>query len=524
MAIATGAHAPMDKASKAQLVNLYFRLPQLLFLGFFYLLIFYLLKRLTGSLWTALFSSTFILLSPIIVGISQIINPDSLLWALGFAAILSYLIHLKEASKRFAFLAAFFLGACLLTKYTSVILIPFFLVAMLSYALEFHAQWGDDLPQKIKRYAWSFFIVSLGGLLLYAIALPDNLTSFSNFLKGSIGFKGAYIFFLAVFVVNSLLLCDAFFADSTFLKKTFRPLLHLQKIFKYFVPAAMLLIFGIIILDGAITHDAAGLFLIPFDASTKQFFAFGITWQLILRQFTPLVFSLSPLVLLLLMCAWVLSLGKKYDTQTNWLVFILSFFLLVFVSAVTQEKVPLSIRYSIMMYPVVFALAGLGLEKMLVMGKKSFIFQSLFFLLIVGIGVVSLWQIKPFYFNYTNMLLPQKYVIADGWGYGGYEIAQYLNALPGATNLRIWSDYNGLCVFFNGSCAENKLTMQNILDKNASTENGLPNFSYFISSRRGVNTSGDFWGNLKEEYGSKNIFTLTIGARPQNSLNIYINK
>ena len=62
------------------------------------------------------------------------------------------------------------------------------------------------------------------------------------------------------------------------------------------------------------------------------------------------------------------------------------------------------------------------------------------------------FRIRPFYFNYTNLLLPQKIIINDAWGYGGYEAAQYLNTLPNAKNSAIWSDYYGVCEFFVGRC------------------------------------------------------------------------
>jgi 4-amino-4-deoxy-L-arabinose transferase-like glycosyltransferase len=524
--IMTGTHPAMDKISKAQLVNLYFRLPQLIFLGLFSLLLFFLLKKLTDSFWIALFFYSFGLLSPAIIGISQIINPDALLWAFGFAAMLSYFLHLKENSKSYAFLAALFFGLCLLTKYTSVILIPFFLLVMFSYIIEYKDEWKDDLLKRTNFHAVSYLAVVSGGLLIYAILLPDNLINFGHFLKGSIGLKGSYKLFILIFVADLLLLADGMFFKNYLLEKSYRFLAYLQKIAKYLTSGLALLIFLAVILDVTILRDKGGLFIVPFDASAKQFFAFGITWRVALRQFMPLIFSLSPLVLLLSLYTWLLSLAKakKLDKQTSWLVFMLSSFLLLFIAASSKEAVPLTMRYSIMLYPIMFALAAIGLAALFDIEKKKFTFQAGLFLLIIAIGLVSLWQAKPFYFNYTNSLLPDKYVIADGWGYGGFEIAQYLNNMPNSSTMRIWSDYNGVCVFFNGSCVANKLTMQDIQESNVSSGKGLPQFSYFISSRRGTNTAKDLWEDLKDEYGSKKIYTLTIGGRPANSLSVYENK
>ncbi|MEP7162262.1 MAG: hypothetical protein ABI747_00650, partial [Candidatus Moraniibacteriota bacterium] len=54
--------------------------------------------------------------------------------------------------------------------------------------------------------------------------------------------------------------------------------------------------------------------------------------------------------------------------------------------------------------------------------------------------------------NYMNGFLPKKMLLTDSWGYGGYEAAQYLNALPDAKNLTVWSDYYGVCEFLVGKC------------------------------------------------------------------------
>ncbi len=64
--------------------------------------------------------------------------------------------------------------------------------------------------------------------------------------------------------------------------------------------------------------------------------------------------------------------------------------------------------------------------------------------------------------------------MTDAWGYGGYEAAEYLNALPDAKNLTAWSDYYGFCEFFVGKC----LTAYNF-DKNTISPD------YYVLTRRG---------------------------------------
>ena len=107
-------------------LNFIFRLPLLIFNGLFCLFLFWLIKKVTENDWIAAFTASFILLSPILLGISRIVNPDSLLWNLSFASILSFFLYLKSEQKKFALLTTFLLGLLLITKYTSVILFPFF--------------------------------------------------------------------------------------------------------------------------------------------------------------------------------------------------------------------------------------------------------------------------------------------------------------------------------------------------------------------------------------------------------------
>jgi 4-amino-4-deoxy-L-arabinose transferase-like glycosyltransferase len=522
-AVLSGKHAPMNKIDKAELVNLYFRLPQLIFLGLFSLLIFYLLRKLFENKWIAIFSTSFILLSPALIGISQIINPDSLLWAFGFAAILSYFIHLKSKSKKYALLAGLFFGLCLLTKYTSVVLIPFFMLAMISYILENNDEKNEDFSRSVLFYGLSFYGAIALGLLLYAIILPDNLISLDHFLKGSIGLKGSFGYFLAVFLFNAFLLVDAKFFKSYVFKKVFVISKNIQFFSKYLLAIILLGIFLVVLFDVIIFKDFFGFFAIEFDASVKQFFALGFTWKVFIRQMLPLIFSLSPMVIIFVITAWVLSLMGKLNKQNNWIVFISSVFIVVFVAASTLQKVPLSMRYSIMLYPIIFTLAAISLAEIVNIFAKRKRCYWFIYGLVLFFGFASLWQVKPFYFNYTNILLPEKYIIADAWGYGGYEAAIFLNQLENGRNIRIWSDYNGVCVFYNGDCVANKLTMQNILRDQEDAGKSLPKFGYFVSSRRGYNTARSLWDNLNMKYASEKIYSSKIGNSKLNFLNIYKN-
>jgi 4-amino-4-deoxy-L-arabinose transferase-like glycosyltransferase len=85
----------------------------------------------------ALLGVIFIGLSPILVGISTILNPDSLLWIFTSLSVLSYFTYLKEKKSSFLVFSGIFLGLSLLTKYVANILFIFFFgMIFLEYIFE----------------------------------------------------------------------------------------------------------------------------------------------------------------------------------------------------------------------------------------------------------------------------------------------------------------------------------------------------------------------------------------------------
>ena len=106
-------------------INFVFRLPIYLFCVLLLPLFYFLLRKLFDET-TALVSFTLIGLSPILLGISLIINPDSLLWLFLPLSLLSYLVFQKNNQSRYLYATGMLLGAALLTKYVANILYVFF--------------------------------------------------------------------------------------------------------------------------------------------------------------------------------------------------------------------------------------------------------------------------------------------------------------------------------------------------------------------------------------------------------------
>jgi hypothetical protein len=107
-----------------------------------------------------------------------------------------------------------------------------------------------------------------------------------------------------------------------------------------------------------------------------------------------------------------------------------------------------------MVFPLSLVLAGIGTEKIayffrLEEGKKL-LFAALG---TFAIGAYSLILSFPFYESYASSLLPLRYSTdLKDMGSGSYEAAEFLNSLPGAENISIWTDKTGVCYFFRGNC------------------------------------------------------------------------
>lgn len=517
--ILSGAIAPLAGPEKAQLVNLYFRLPLLIFNGLFSLFLFFLVRKLTKNDWIALLTAGFILLSPILLGISQIINPDALLWLFAFSSLVSFLIFLEDPSWKYALSAGFFFGLALLSKYSSIILLPFLFAVLVIYLIRNVREMEvERIAGEIKKRAWGYLAIIFGALLVYAVLLPDNLVNFNHFMKGGLGFRGMQYFFLSIFAVDLLLIADARFGRARVLRMMSVRLGWAEKYFRLLVSAALLIIFAAVCLNGMLASDPLKLFRYPFDAPVSTVFHNMAAWKIFLMQFLPLVFSVSPLVLLALGWTWINSFrkGARYD----WLVFVLSFFVLTVIAASMNQKVILSVRYSIMLYPAVFLLAAIGAEELLQLDKRKVLPGAGIFAAIVIFLLISLAGSQPFYFNYSNFLLAKNHSISDAWGYGGYEAAQYLNDLPGGGDLNILADYNGACVFINGDCHANKVTIEGLLS-NVEKKGEIYSFDYLVSTRRGRMLGNRLWKDLNVQYDLVLEKEFRINGDPSNFVRIY---
>ena len=494
-----------------------FRLPAVLFNGIFALFFLWIIWKITKNSWLALWSFILILLSPVLIGISQIVNPDGLLWTFSTAVLLSFIAYLQTTEKKMVFFSALFLGLALLTKYTAIILVPFLFVLTVFYYLEKIKIWQEEKKEIAKiflRNAIAYLVILVGMTVVFAILMPASILKPIYLYLGTIGFSGMQFLMLPIIFLQIIIIGEAFFWKSKF---SIRLISFFQKFWGKYAKilfGILALSFILIFVNYSLGHDFLKFERIPFDTYQDPLF-YHSPWLIkFLLEFRPLVYAITPIILLGVLFLWLKALIKKL--KYNFLTLSLSAFILVFIMASIQEKLLNIVRYSIMVYPLLAIMAGLALDEIFA-NKKYNRWLIAVTILILSFG--SLWLICPYYLDYTNKLLPKKYIISDSWGQGGYEVTQYLNALPNAKNLNVWSDSTGVCEFFIGTCVKAKC----VLPENKRA------YDYTVFNRRGeilyyqsVNKSpkNQCWINemisQKIENTKKPTFNLSIDGRSQN--------
>ncbi len=436
-----------------------FRFPLLLANLFFLLVSFFLLRTAFQSDWVALLATLFTATSPILVGISQISNPDAILWSIGFAAIAGYLAWLRTYRFRFLFFAALFFGFALLAKYAALILLPFFLFFSLVFFL---FEKNDDASfHKIFREHLLFFLaLPIIACCVFAFFLPAVLVNpdgfsktlaenFPKFNPKTLGI-GLLLFtlpFLDAFLFRSRI----FLAIKRFwTKKPYTGIRPLPLVFLFAALVGMRYAFPQWDIFSAIPFDMK-------DLSNARYYAKSPLniWEKIFLETNPFLFSLAPLTLFGIFVSWILAtFQKNFRFLFEVTVLSLSFFYFLLVLIIGNTLgTP---RYLVLLYPLAALIAAIGYVNIFSLLKArvySFrcVREKAFFFLLIG-SLIPLFSTTPFFLNYSNILLPRHALISDAWGYGGYEAAQYLNALPNAKNLTVWSDYYGVCEFFIGHC------------------------------------------------------------------------
>ena len=504
-----------------------YRLPLLIVITLLLPLFYFFLERLLGRR-SALFSYVLVASSPVLIGMSKIINPDALLWLFTPLALISYLTFLKRHSYRYLIFSGIFLGLALLTKYVSNILFVFFLgLIFLEYLYQpknTTIAFADYLKKSLKYLALLTFTALTTFYLLFPAVWVKPYKVLTSTILSQAFAKVAPIFV----VVMALILLDQWWNKS---RITTGILAFFQERAKYFLA---LFIGGLFVLSLLVTvgNTWSGMPLYNFSellSSPKTIAGKSDFIGVFLTNFYPFIFGVTPLVFLALFITPFFFLKKHWSESVT---FRTSFYLIVFILlyylGTTVNNVAAIVRYQIILFPLAAIIAGITLEHLLIFAHKKLkvretptpVFAGS---LIAFLGLCSL-LVTPFPLSYASAFLPAKYhTDVKDMGAGSYEVAQYLNSLPDAKNMLIWTDKDGVCKFFIGSCSRGRnYTMLH--------ERGL-NYIVVSAGRESRTTKmmgGDIANNKPglirfDQYyrRTKPVFEIDINERPSHFVKVF---
>lgn len=419
-------------------------------------LLFVLLRKLFNN-DTSLFSTAFIALSPILLGMSRIVNPDSLLWIFSTGTILSYLIYLKKASLgKFIYFSGIFMGLALATKYVANILFVFILVLIfLNYIFSKNKRLVTSTNRYFKKHLIAYIKFIVISMATFALIYPAVWVKHSRLLKATIfseAFEKNWPIFLGIIF---LLFIDAFAFKNYIIKATLGWLKNYQLFLKKIISIIFLIIIIILflnVLKKVPIFDFGNIL-----ASPKSSFSHTTPFFFYLTNFYPLLYGISTIAFISIIWKFIWTTLKKENdsSDSDNTFFFFSFLIFLYYLASLFATIAGTIRYQIILYPLVLIMAGISLAELTTKIKLSIRtnYKHFFYIVFLIALIFPLYQIKPFYLSYTSIALPQKYFLdRKDMGVGSYEAAQYLNSLPDATDLTIWSDKRGVCIFFVGDC------------------------------------------------------------------------
>jgi len=502
-------------------MNLALRLPILIFTSLSLFLVYFFLRNILGQR-KSLLACIFIGLSPILLGMSTIINPDSLLWVFVPLSLLAYFNYQKGHGDKWLYLAGIFLGFSILTKYVANLLYVFFL-GMIFWDYIFNSQKYKAILLKsyFKKALLDYFIIVFFSLSIFYLFLPKAWIRIDSLFKGTV-FSQAFEKTWPIFIGLILLIVVDL---VVFKSKIFSFILKIVARYKKWLAGTILVIFsGLVLLAFSNTQfDMRWFDVESMLASPKSaFMSHGVLGMMISNVFS-LIYGISPWALLGLIPFVVFSF-KKEKFRGYFLGLSLLFFILIYYFASSVNDVSATVRYQIIIYPLTFIISAIGIGatlKYFSEKKRDRIFWIVSLFLIIT-GVYSLNFMRPFYFSYSNDLLPEKYVLnLKDMGDGSYEAAEYLNSLPDPENIEIWTDKRGVCMFFVGICRSG-----------IGIEKGEYDIDYFVvsagrESRTSTMTLNRYDGGNKKLIRLDKLYDetnpewkLEIGGRPNNFVKV----
>lgn len=514
-------YEPKTPEQIAKIRDVYFKLrfPVFLFTLAMLPVFFFLIKKLLGKR-PARFSLLFIGLSPILLGISLIINSDAMLWILTALSTLSLFVFLENGEKKFLILSGFLLGLSVITKYVANILfVYFFLVFFLEYIL--HAGRSVAIGKYLKQALGNYILLFLTAMATAFVFFPATWVKFSVLLNATVGndvFSSTWPLFAVIIV---FLFVDAFVLKAKVSSAAFDFLAKYRgAIAKFF--AGLFLAFSVFVS----LHIWARLHI--FDLQTIISSPKGIGTGNILQKYGgaltadiySLLFSVSPIILILILFAIGNIFWKKELKRDMITIVYIVIFAFIFYLGSAMNAVVTTVRYQIMVYPLIFVMAAIGMDQILEIKKiKKYFSPICAYAAVIIVLLGSLFIVRPNFLAYSSELLPKNFIVnLKGMGEGSFEAATWLNQLPGAHEMTIWSDKGAVCEVFGGKCFidfKKKTFLENKIEYIVVSTDRR---SRSLKMSRSIKNTADF----EKIYASDNfVFEVIIGNNPNDFVKVF---
>ncbi|HWQ59954.1 MAG TPA: glycosyltransferase family 39 protein [Candidatus Fimivivens sp.] len=436
-------------------INFWFRLPIFLFCIFMLPAFYFFLKRIAGKT-VALISSVMIGLSPILLGIAMIINPDSLLWIFLPLSLLSMFAYRKQPKAWYLIASGVFLGLSLLTKYVANILYVFFLaLPFLEYVF------SDEKPplrEYIKKAFTDYLVLAAVSLLTFYTLYPATWKHPDVLLEGTFGSKAFEKTWPAFAGLLLFVAIDTLFLSNRMLVPVFDFFSRFRRALATILMSIFLSLILFVFADtylGMRPFDFEGILSSPKGIGVASEGPLMAVAGAVLADVYSLIFGMHPLILILFIVGLMSATRREGSPirEKNMVIY-LALFILLYYAASTANGVVATVRYQIILYPLAFVIAAIGAERLLHLVKRpKHTVRLVTAALLFTVLTVSLIRIRPFFFAYASPLLPDRYLLnTKDMGDGSYEAAAYLNSLPGAHDLVVWSDKGAVCTEFVGTC------------------------------------------------------------------------
>ena len=464
---------------KDQLEQMFFalRFPLLISIFIFILITFFCARKVIPT-EAALLFFVFLCLSPLLLGIARMINPDALLWIFFLVSFLCFMRYLFDSSLSALYCAGIFLGLSLLTKYIANIFIIFYFFVILADPI-IRKRSYDQIMQVMRARLIQFGIMLIIALSVFYIFYPGTWVKHDRILLATIhseAFASTWIYF-AVF--TCLLIADVFLNRAKITSAT----IHFLHTYRAWIIYGILSIFTAFILFMTLNVYTNMSFLdfTYIIESPKSVYRDVGPFALFSASFYPLIFGVTPIVIIGLILGIFHTLRSKEWQSSHMIIFYSIIFILMYYAGSIINHVMPIVRYQIVLYPLIILIASIGwtmsLSHFFKKNPKNIILLCSLILLCES---VQLFTLHHFYFSYNSPLLPYRYIInSKDMGDGNYEVAQYLNTLPRAENMLVWTDKTGLCQFFVGSC--------NNMIQDLSLIEIVPQIDYYIISQNRKN-------------------------------------